>query len=199
MRRSAPARCAVQTSRYGFAIPGSADARLGLRTGTRGLGGRQTPLGEAEHRGFGNSVSERDMNQDLASCESTEEQRVSFRREVLRSPASERIRVSGQLSSDAPRSGSMARRSERQRQEGNGRGDTVRLQASGILRGVWSRCGESAEVPRVDAQASIRGSKQRKRSEPLAGCEVQQTHSLLAEEAVEVVRNHVGGTGLSVW
>jgi hypothetical protein len=28
---------------------------------------------------------------------------------------------------------------------------------------------------------------------------VQQTHDLLAEEAVEVVRNHVGGTGPSVW
>lgn len=41
--------------------------------------------------------------------------------------------------------------------------------------------------------------RRRKRSEPLAGCEVQQTHGLLAEEAVEVVGNHVGGTGLPVW
>lgn len=38
-----------------------------------------------------------------------------------------------------------------------------------------------------------------KRGEPLAGCEVQQTHGPLAEEAVEVVRNHGGGTGLSEW
>jgi hypothetical protein len=38
-----------------------------------------------------------------------------------------------------------------------------------------------------------------KRSEPLAGCEVQQTHGPLAEEAVEVVGNHEGGTGLPGW
>jgi hypothetical protein len=38
-----------------------------------------------------------------------------------------------------------------------------------------------------------------KRCEPLAGCEVQQTRGPLAEEAVEVVGNHEGGTGLSVW
>jgi len=39
----------------------------------------------------------------------------------------------------------------------------------------------------------------RKRSEPLAGCEAQQTHGSLAEEAVEVGRNHVDGTRLAVW
>lgn len=44
-------------------------------------------------------------------------------------------------------------RSGRQRQEGRGRGDTVRLLARGILRGVYSRCGESAEADQGGAQA----------------------------------------------
>jgi hypothetical protein len=35
-----------------------------------------------------------------------------------------------------------------------------------------------------------------KRSEPQAGCRAQQTCGSLAEEAVEVVRNHEDGTGL---
>lgn len=38
-----------------------------------------------------------------------------------------------------------------------------------------------------------------KRSGPFAGCEVQQTHGLLAEEAIGVGRNHVDGTGLLAW
>jgi hypothetical protein len=51
----------------------------------------------------------------------------------------------------------------------------------------------------MGTSVSVRVPRQRKRGEPLAGCEVQQTHGLLAEEAVEVVRNHVGGTRLSAW
>jgi hypothetical protein len=33
-----------------------------------------------------------------------------------------------------------------------------------------------------------------KRGEPLTGCGVQQTRNFRAEKAVEVVRNHEGGT-----
>jgi hypothetical protein len=38
-----------------------------------------------------------------------------------------------------------------------------------------------------------------KRGEPLTGCGVQQTRDFRAEETVEVVRNHEGGTGVDAW
>jgi hypothetical protein len=36
--------------------------------------------------------------------------------------------------------------------------------------------------------------ERKKRGEPLTGCGVQQTRDFHAEQAVEVVRNHKGGT-----
>jgi hypothetical protein len=38
-----------------------------------------------------------------------------------------------------------------------------------------------------------------KRGEPLTGCGVQQTRDPAAEQTVEVVRNHEGGTRAGVW
>jgi hypothetical protein len=40
---------------------------------------------------------------------------------------------------------------------------------------------------------------QKKRNEPLAGYEAQQTHGSLAEQTVEVVRNHEDGTCGRLW
>jgi len=60
------------------------------------------------------------------------------------------------------------------------------------LRGITA-------VPMKLVSAGVMGATGRKRSEPQAGCEAQQTHGLLAEETVEVGRNHGGGTGLAVW
>jgi hypothetical protein len=57
-------------------------------------------------------------------------------------------------------------------------------------------------IPAVPIQSTSvggLGASERKRSEPQAGSEAQQTHGLLAEETVGVVRNHEGGTGLAVW
>lgn len=68
-----------------------------------------------------------------------------------------------------------------------------------FFEGCNRAAGNLQRYTRMDASASIRGPMQRKRSESLAGCEAQQTHGLLAEEAAEVVRNHEGGTGLSDW
>jgi hypothetical protein len=68
-----------------------------------------------------------------------------------------------------------------------------------FFEGCNRAAGKLRRYARMDVSASIRGPKRRKRSEPLAGCEAQQTHGLLAEEAAEVVRNHEGGTGLSDW
>jgi hypothetical protein len=51
----------------------------------------------------------------------------------------------------------------------------------------------------VTASAETGVARRTKRSEPQAGYEMQQAHGSLAEETVEVVRNHEGGTRRWPW
>jgi hypothetical protein len=83
-------------------------------------------------------------------------------------------------------------------QDGNGRKATATVMWYGcwrgeVFEGCEPRCGERTPTSRAafgwsGESASV------KRSEPLAGCGVQQTRDFSAEETVVVVRNHEGGT-----
>lgn len=68
-----------------------------------------------------------------------------------------------------------------------------------FFEGCCRAAGKLRRMTRMGASALIRAPKWWKRGEPLAGCEVQQTHGLLAEETVEVGRNHEDGTRLPKW
>lgn len=64
------------------------------------------------------------------------------------------------------------------------------------MKGMSARCRErSAQGPHFGVE-SVSGAKG---SEPLVGSEMQQARGHRAEQAVEMVRNHVGGTGGSLW
>jgi hypothetical protein len=84
---------------------------------------------------------------------------------------------------------------EVQRRGGNGHGDVVRLLEGGLLRGVWMRRRESPERtgPRTfGSTGAVHGSEKRCEPLPVPGC--NKPGSSNAEETVEVVRNHEGGT-----
>lgn len=80
----------------------------------------------------------------------------------------------------------------RERQEGKGRGDTVRLQTRGVLRGVRNASrgtrshGPSSKIRRIPSRETRRTS---------TGSRVQQTCTVRSEQTARVVRNHAGGTG----
>jgi len=79
-----------------------------------------------------------------------------------------------------------------QRYEGNGRSDAVRLLTRGTLRRVRTA---SRETRPTEGALRVRlGSTAGNAANLKAGSGVQQTRSLRAEEAVEVVRNHEDGT-----
>jgi hypothetical protein len=91
--------------------------------------------------------------------------------------------------------GEARRRSGRERQGGKGRGDTSRLSGEDSFEGYEPASresrggrGQSAGTPRAETRWTP-GSA--------AGCNKPATRG--AEEAVEVVRNHEGGTGLRGW
>jgi len=74
-----------------------------------------------------------------------------------------------------------------QRQEGKGRGDTVRLWLSGILRGVGSGAGRERAAWQQDTRT-------RNATNPTIGSGMQQARGSQAEQTDEVVRNHEVGT-----
>jgi hypothetical protein len=83
-------------------------------------------------------------------------------------------------------------------QDGNGRKATAAVMRYGcwrgeVFEGCEPRCGERTPTSRV-AFGWLGEAARAKRSEPLAGCGVQQTRDFSAEETVVVVRNHEGGT-----
>lgn len=75
------------------------------------------------------------------------------------------------------------------------RGDTIRLLLGGILRGVvrLEGCGEDLEGGNVDQRHTT--AEIQRTPGPVAGC--NKPASAMVEKAVEVVRDHEGGTGLS--
>ena len=79
-----------------------------------------------------------------------------------------------------------------ERQEGNGRGDTVRLSARGTLRRV--RKALLGTSGRSLSPCWRRIGSWRNAANPMTGSGVRQTRSLHTEQAVEVVRDHEGGT-----
>jgi hypothetical protein len=100
-------------------------------------------------------------------------------------------RVRSGFSETIPRSTRKGRRG-RARERGRGtaggqrrRGDTVRLSARNILRGVMVRRGEWLRPGNA--------------ANPRVGSGVQQTRDLRAEKAVEAVRNREDGTGPRAW
>jgi hypothetical protein len=79
-----------------------------------------------------------------------------------------------------------------QRQEGHGRGDAVRLSLGGKpSKGVNARCRECCEQGLHFGEEQVSDTKG---SEPLVGSGMQQAHNHRAEQTVEMVRNHEGGT-----
>jgi hypothetical protein len=91
--------------------------------------------------------------------------------------------------------GEARRRSGRERQGGNGRGDAFRLSAGISSRGTDLHRGKAEEGHGL--RPGRQKAETRWTSGSAAGCNKPATRE--AEETVEVVRNHAGGTGLRGW
>jgi hypothetical protein len=86
-------------------------------------------------------------------------------------------------------------RTGRQRRGGNGRSDAARLLTRGTLRRVMTASRGGARRPGgADSSAPLGHASCRNATNPRAGSGVQQTRGPAAEKAVEVVRDHAGGT-----
>jgi hypothetical protein len=88
-------------------------------------------------------------------------------------------------------------------QDGNGRKATAAVMRYGcwrgeIFKGCEPRRGASRPSDRVAFGWHVTADCE-KRGEPLTGCGVQQTRDPHAEQTVEVVRNHEGGTRVGAW
>jgi hypothetical protein len=97
------------------------------------------------------------------------------------------------------RGGPPPRRVERQRQEGNGRSDAVRLLYGGnSSKGVNRVAGIAPDRPRTPSGGQG-GSEACNASNPTTGSGMQQARGRRAEQAVEVARNHEDGTSRNGW
>jgi hypothetical protein len=88
-------------------------------------------------------------------------------------------------------------------QDGNDRKATARSDACPAAdegnSSEGAKCTAGIPASGVRLRANSQGSVKTKRSEPSAGCGVQQTRNSSAEKTVEVVRNHEGGTRTGTW
>jgi len=82
-----------------------------------------------------------------------------------------------------------------ERQEGNGRGDAVRLSSGGSFEGYESCAAGKCRAIRPCSRAHV--AETQRTSGPAAGC--NKPAACRAEETVEVVQNHAGGTRLRGW
>lgn len=91
-------------------------------------------------------------------------------------------------------------RDRRQRQGGNGHGDVARLPARIPSGGVRCAAGKVSVLPRDPVRwVASWNPAPRNAVNPMTGSGMQQARDLRAEETVEVVRNHEGGTGFRGW
>jgi hypothetical protein len=103
----------------------------------------------------------------------------------------------GSRSVRSPVSAGAPHRAGRQRQEGNGRSDAFPAADEGNSSEGARRTAGTDPCTRPPSGDPLQA--RTKRGEPSAGCGVQQTRNSYAEKAVEVVRNHEGGTGTGTW
>jgi len=82
-----------------------------------------------------------------------------------------------------------------ERQGGNGRSDAVRLSTRGNLRRVRKRWRGTGPRPTACSQGQVHDGIRGNPADPRSGTGLQYARDLQVEEAVEVVRNHEGGTG----